>query len=209
LYVDEAHSVGAIGANGRGICEHCGVDPADIDILMGTFTKSFGSVGGYIASSKEVVDHVRRTSFSPLYGSAMPVACAMQALSALRVITGADGTGIGKERLKGLADNSELLRQGLTKLGFEVIADVGSPIVIVMLYNPAKMPAFSRECLKRGVAVVVVGAPATDISESRVRFCLSSGHSKEDLEEALEKISEVGDLTRTKYMLYKKSSVFQ
>jgi serine palmitoyltransferase len=203
LYVDEAHSIGAIGATGRGICEHTGVDPADIDILMGTFTKSFGSVGGYIASSKEVIDHIRRTSFSPLYGPTMPVACAVQALYALKVITGKDGSDNGKQRLKALAENSEFMRKGLSRLGFEVIADSGSPIIIVMLYNPAKMPGFSRECLKRGIAAVVVGAPATDISEGRVRFCLSASHSRKDLEEALEKLSEVGDLTRTKYMLYK------
>lgn len=52
LFVDEAHSIGALGRTGRGVCEHCGVDPNDVDILMGTFTKSFGACGGYIASSK-------------------------------------------------------------------------------------------------------------------------------------------------------------
>ncbi|KAL0478842.1 serine palmitoyltransferase [Acrasis kona] len=203
LYVDEAHSIGAIGKSGKGICEHTGVDPADVDILMGTFTKSFGSVGGYVASSKAVINHIRRTSFSPLYGSSMPVACACQALNALRVITGEDGTNIGKERLQALARNSEYFLNGLRKLGFEVIADVGSPVIVVMLYNPGKMPGFSRECLKRGVAVVVVGAPATDILEGRVRFCLSANHTIEDLELALEKLSEVGDLTNTKYMKQK------
>lgn len=52
LYVDEAHSIGAVGPHGKGVCDHCGVDPKDVDILMGTFTKSFGSVGGYIAGDK-------------------------------------------------------------------------------------------------------------------------------------------------------------
>lgn len=58
LYVDEAHSVGAMGKTGRGICEHHGVNPADIDILMGTFSKSFGGAGGYIASSKVILQHI-------------------------------------------------------------------------------------------------------------------------------------------------------
>ena len=57
LYLDEAHSIGAMGSTGRGVCEHWGVDPADIDIMMGTFTKSFGSAGGYIAA-----DHVRHST---------------------------------------------------------------------------------------------------------------------------------------------------
>jgi selenocysteine lyase/cysteine desulfurase len=62
LYVDEAHSIGAMGANGRGVCEHLGVNFDDVDILMGTFTKSFGSTGGYIAASKAVIRHLRENS---------------------------------------------------------------------------------------------------------------------------------------------------
>ena len=62
LYVDEAHSIGAMGATGRGVCEHVGVSFSDVDILMGTFTKSFGSAGGYIASSRAVIQHLRENS---------------------------------------------------------------------------------------------------------------------------------------------------
>lgn len=57
MYLDEAHSIGAMGKTGRGVCEHLGVDPADVDIMMGTFTKSFGSYGGYIAGSKCAAPH--------------------------------------------------------------------------------------------------------------------------------------------------------
>ena len=59
IYVDEAHSIGALGATGRGVCEYAGVDTKDIDILMGTFTKSFSGMGGYIAASKEIVDYLK------------------------------------------------------------------------------------------------------------------------------------------------------
>jgi serine palmitoyltransferase len=69
LYVDEAHSIGALGANGRGICEYKNVDPADIDVLMGTFTKSFGAVGGYIAASDETIKFLRKASMGSLYSS--------------------------------------------------------------------------------------------------------------------------------------------
>lgn len=55
MYVDEAHSIGALGANGKGVCEQTGVDPSDVDVLMGTFTKAFGSVGGYLAGSKVII----------------------------------------------------------------------------------------------------------------------------------------------------------
>ena len=63
LYVDEAHSIGALGATGRGVCEHCGVNPDDVEVLMGTFTKSFGSVGGYIAGEEAELHQRFRTIF--------------------------------------------------------------------------------------------------------------------------------------------------
>lgn len=203
LYVDEAHSIGAIGHTGRGVCEHCCVHPADVDVLMGTFTKSFGSVGGYISSSKALVDYLRETSFGSIYSSTMPIPCAQQALSAFKVITGEDGTDIGKQKLARLKENANFFRDGLKKLGFEVVGDKDSPVLVVMLYNPAKMPGFSREALTRGLAVVVVGSPATEIIESRVRFCISAAHTINDLEKALVILSEVGDYTLTKYMSWR------
>ena len=67
VYLDEAHSIGAMGATGRGITEHAGVDTADVDVMMGTFTKSFGGMGGYIAGSKDLIDHIRKSSSGSIY----------------------------------------------------------------------------------------------------------------------------------------------
>jgi serine palmitoyltransferase len=78
-------------------------------------------------------------------------------------------------------------------MGFIVYGDQGSPVIPLLLFNPAKIPAFSRELLKRGIAVVVVGYPATPIITSRARFCLSSAHTREDIDKTLQAISEVGD----------------
>ncbi|KAL9654601.1 hypothetical protein ABK040_006663 [Willaertia magna] len=202
LYVDEAHSIGALGKSGRGVCEYCGVDPNDVDILMGTFTKSFGSVGGYISADKHIIDYLRKNCYGLIYGSSMPAPCAQQALSALRVITGEDGTEIGQQKLKQLNENANFFRQGLKKLGFEVISDKDSPVVITMLYNPAKMPAFSRLSLEHGIAVVIVGAPACEVLYSRVRFCVSGGHTREDLEQALKKLEKIGSWTATRYKVF-------
>lgn len=83
LWVDEAHSIGALGANGRGVVEYWGCDPKDVDVLMGTFTKSFGSVGGYVASSQELVDHMKVVSASSTTAAAMSPACAAQCIHAL------------------------------------------------------------------------------------------------------------------------------
>jgi len=199
LYVDEAHSIGALGKRARGICDYWQVDPADVDILMGTFTKSFGSVGGYIASSKELVNHLRQTSFSNLYATSMSVPCAQMVLSALRVITGEDGTNDGARRVARLRENSNLFRRRLKEEGFRILGDEDSPVIPLILYHPAKIALFSRECLKRHIAVVVVGFPVVSLLASRTRFCISADHTPEVLEKAIQDISYVGDKLLLKY----------
>ncbi|KAL6996875.1 serine palmitoyltransferase component [Sarracenia purpurea var. burkii] len=84
-------------------------------------------------------------------------------------------------------------------MGYEVLGDNDSPVMPIMLYNPAKIPAFSRECLKRNVAVVTVAFPATPLLLARARICISASHTREDLLKALEVISRVGDLVGIKY----------
>ncbi|KAK7820760.1 long chain base biosynthesis protein 2a, partial [Quercus suber] len=198
-YLDEAHSIGAIGKTGRGVCELLGVDPADVDIMMGTFTKSFGSCGGYIAGSKELIQYLKYTCPAHLYATSMSPPAAEQIISAIKVILGEDGTSRGAQKLARVRENSNFFRSELQKMGFEVLGDNDSPVMPIMLYNPAKIPAFSRECLKRNVAVVVVSFPATPLLLARARICLSASHTKEELLKALEVISQVGDLLGIKY----------
>jgi len=95
LYVDEAHSIGALGPTGRGVCEHWGVNPNDVEILMGTFTKSFGSIGGYVASSREMVAHLRMNAYASVYAETMAPALCQQIISALTIVMGEDGTDEG------------------------------------------------------------------------------------------------------------------
>ncbi|KAK6351166.1 serine palmitoyltransferase component [Orbilia javanica] len=193
LFVDEAHSVGALGPRGRGVCDFFGVDPREVDILMGTLTKSFGANGGYIAAEKNIIDKLRAINAGVLMSEAPAPGVVTQITSALKMITGELNTGEGEERLQRLAFNSRYLRLGLKRLGFIVLGHDDSPIVPLMLYNPAKMPAFSREMLKRKISVVVVGYPATPLVSSRVRFCLSAAHNKDDLDRLLRACDEVGD----------------
>ncbi|KAG7544385.1 hypothetical protein FFLO_03264 [Filobasidium floriforme] len=88
LYVDEAHSIGALGPNGRGVCDYFGVDPRCIDILMGTFTKSFGASGGYIAGNKDVIDRIRVKSHSMAYAEAITPPVLTQIISSMASIMG-------------------------------------------------------------------------------------------------------------------------
>jgi len=191
LYVDEAHSVGALGKTGRGICDHCGVDPKDVDILMGTFTKSFGAIGGYVAGKQELVSHLRKGCASQYFSSGLSPVCVKQILGTFKIIMGKDGTDIGKQKIQRLHDNSNWLREKLIENGLFVLGAKDSAIIPVIIGHPAKIKYVSEECLRLGLAVVVVGFPATSLLASRVRFCLSSAHTREDLEKTLENFMKV------------------
>jgi serine palmitoyltransferase len=153
---------------------------------------------GCVLGTQELVAHLRRSAHGSVYAETMAPPVCQQILTSLRIIMGEDGTADGRRRIEQLAANSLFFRNELKRMGFVVYGDTASPIVPLMLYNPAKIPAFSRECYKRGLAVVVVGYPATPIITSRARFCISAAHTHEDLVESLAKISEVGDILQLK-----------
>ncbi|KAF2011533.1 serine palmitoyltransferas-like protein 2 [Aaosphaeria arxii CBS 175.79] len=199
LFIDEAHSVGGLGPHGRGVCDYFGIDPSEVDILMGTLTKSFGANGGYIAADKDIIDKLRTQNAAMLFAESPAPPVLVQIASSLRLINGEVVVGEGEERLQRLAFNSRYLRLGLKRLGFIVYGHDDSPIIPVMLYNPAKMPAFSHEMLKRKISVVVVGYPATPLVSSRARFCVSAAHTKDDLDRMLAACDEVGDLLQLKF----------
>ena len=181
LYVDEAHSIGALGATGRGICEHLGCDFNDIDILMGTFSKSFAAAGGYICSDKKTIALLKSNCYANIYGSPMSPVEAQQILSCLRIIQSDEG----KRRISQLRKNSITFRKRLLENGCHVLGDYDSPVIPVMVYHPVKLKDISRACLKRGLAVVCVGFPACSITACRIRYCMSSAHSDEDIEHAI------------------------
>ncbi|KAG2452256.1 hypothetical protein HYH02_003280 [Chlamydomonas schloesseri] len=194
IYLDEAHSIGALGPTGRGCCEHWGVDPRDIDIMMGTFTKSFGSCGGYIAGKKPVIDFLRRHSPAHLYACAMAPGCVKQVTAALQVVMGLDGTGRGAAKVRELHDNANYVRARLLEMGLEVLGSWDSPVMPIMTYSPAKMVALSRMLLERRMAMVIVGFPATPLLLTRSRICISAAHSRADMDWALEQLEEMAEL---------------
>ncbi|EOR03779.1 Serine palmitoyltransferase 2 [Wallemia ichthyophaga EXF-994] len=238
LYIDEAHSIGAIGPHGRGVCDYFGINPRLIDILMGTVTKSFGAAGGYIAGDQDLVNRIRQRSHGMTYAESMSPPVLTQIISSLASITGVkefveggehisedthpgpvthntlphwmtlprdllDGTE-GKDRLRRLAFNARYLSSALRKMGFIMSGSRDSPIVPLFIFNPAKLPLFSRTMMDRltpgaaSIVVVVVAYPATPLTSGRVRFCLSSSHTKGDIDELLRACDEVGDLLSLK-----------
>jgi serine palmitoyltransferase len=199
LFVDEAHSIGAVGPRGRGVCDYFGVDPAEVDILMGTLTKSFGANGGYVAAEKHIIEKLRSTNAATLLGESPTPCVLMQILTALRMISGELCPGQGEERLQRIAFNSRYLRLGLKRLGYIVYGHDDSPIIPIVLYSPGKMSSFSHEMLKRKISVVVVGYPATPLISSRARFCVSAAHNKDDMDRLLAACDEVGSILQLKF----------
>ncbi|XP_074944336.1 serine palmitoyltransferase 3 isoform X2 [Phalacrocorax aristotelis] len=182
LYLDEAHSIGAVGATGRGVVEYFGMSPDEVDVLMGTFTKSFGAAGGYIAGKKDLVDFLRTHSHSAVYATSMCPPVAEQIIRAMKCLMGLDGTTQGLQRVRQLGKNTRYFRRRLHEMGFIIYGNDDSPVVPLLLYMPGKIGAFARRMLEKNIGVVVVGFPATPITESRARFCVSAAHTREMLD---------------------------
>ncbi|KAG1851099.1 pyridoxal phosphate-dependent transferase [Suillus subluteus] len=202
LFVDEAHSIGAVGPHGRGVTDYFNIHPDSIDVLMGTFTKSFGAAGGYITGPKNLIDALRMRGHSCPYAEAMapPLSKSQNSLSlAGSIITLkdrvddlqgmvpasmlpawinlhpslADGSE-ARMRIRRLAFNCRYLHAGLKKLGFIISGHPFSPIVPLLIFNPGKCLMFSRLMRARRIpiAVVVVGYPATPLEKGRARLAM-------------------------------------
>ncbi|THH12860.1 hypothetical protein EW146_g7298 [Bondarzewia mesenterica] len=247
VFVDEAHSVGALGPHGRGVADYFNINPRSIDILMGTFTKSFGAAGGYISASKSITDRLRIRGHSGVYAEAMSPPVLVQIIASMASIMGVssplpkhspqssassmstirlieaehpgpahpsmlpawmdlpptlrDGSE-GLTRLRRLAFNSRYLGRGLVKLGFITYGHYDSPIVPLLLFNPGKMAVFHRMMRARAtpIVTVVVAYPATPLVTSRVRFCVSASHTKDDIDTVLRACDEIGDALDLKHL---------
>ncbi|XP_035234095.1 serine palmitoyltransferase 2-like [Stegodyphus dumicola] len=205
LYVDEAHSIGAIGARGGGVTDYFGCDPKDIDLLMGTFTKSFAAAGGYIGGSKKLISHLRMNCHSFMCATSMSAPIVEQILMAMQIIMGKDGTDDGIKRIQQLRRNTHYFRKKLKQKGFIIYGNEDSPIVPLMLYFPSKIAEFIRQLLKGGIATVGVGFPATTLTTARARFCISASHTKEMLDKALDVVETAGRLIMVNYSKKRRS----
>ena len=194
VYLDEAHSVGAMGPHGRGVTDYYGVDPKDVDILMGTFSKSFGSAGGYIAGNKKLINFLRCNSHGTFYASSMTPVVAQQTISSMKIIMGLDGTSEGQQRINQLARNTRYFRRRMTQIGVIIYGHEDSPVVPMVAFNMSKSIALGRHCIKKGIGLVGASFPAVPVVETRVRFCISTAHSHEQLDYVL---SEIDDITET------------
>ena len=185
IYLDEAHSIGAVGESGRGITEQFGVDRSEIDFMYGTFTKSFGSSGGYFCSDAKVVRFLKKNSTLSTFSNSYSSPACKQCLMCIRELAE------GSEKPSILREKSNFFRENLKIIGFDVLGDEDSPIIPVLIQDLIKLVRFSRVCLKEGLAVVIVGNPAVPLLQSRARFCISSKHSDQQLLFSLDKLNKI------------------
>jgi serine palmitoyltransferase len=132
IFMDEAHSIGCMGKTGRGICEYSGVNFSEVDILMGTFTKSFAGFGGYVAGDKSLINFLRANNDFAKYGEQMsPIVCS-QILYALQAIQK------DPKKLNALRKNTRIMRNTMKNLNFHVMGDEDSPVIPILIPSPGK-----------------------------------------------------------------------
>jgi 8-amino-7-oxononanoate synthase len=185
LMVDEAHSMGVLGATGRGIAEYQNVDPADVDLWMGTLSKAFASCGGYIAGSRELVTYLRHTAPSFVYSVGLAPALAGVALRALKLLQQQP------ERVARLRQRTRLFHQLAGEHGLDVgPANPDTAVVPIMTGpNPVTAGLLSRHLLEQGVLALPIGFPAVARNRARLRFFISNRHSEDEIREAVDAVA--------------------
>ena len=184
VMVDDSHAVGFMGDTGRGTPEFCGVQDR-IDILTGTFGKALGGAsGGYTAARKEIVDLLRQRSRPYLFSNTLAPAICAASLKTLELLTAST------ELRDRVHENARYFRAKMEKLGFTLLPGE-HPIVPVMLYDAKVAHEFARRMLKKGVYVVAFCYPVVPKGKDRIRTQISAGHTKEDLDQAVEAFRQV------------------
>jgi 8-amino-7-oxononanoate synthase len=182
LYVDEAHAIGVLGPNGRGTAEHFNVE-ADVDIVMGTFSKSFASIGGFVASRRDVIEYLKHHSRAFVYSASLAPANAAAVLKAIEIIEREP------QRRHRLLSMGVKLRRELGRLGFRILDGI-TPIIPVVVDDEILVCRFFWELLSEGIYTNPVLAPA--VSHSLLRISCMATHTEEHSERLLESMYRIG-----------------
>lgn len=183
VMVDEAHGIGVFGEGGRGVCHHYGVSK-DVDLIMGTFSKSFASLGGFIATDKEITNFLRHHSRAYIFTASITPASTAAAMKALDIMIAEP------ERQEHLWDITRFAIEGFRNMGCE-IGKTSTPIIPLYIRDNNKTFAITRDLLEEGIFVNPVVSPAVAPHDTQIRFSLMASHTKEQLTTALEKIQKV------------------
>jgi glycine C-acetyltransferase len=184
LMIDEAHSVGVLGANGRGIEEHFGLNGM-IDIKMGTLSKTIPSVGGYVAAKKEIITYLRHASRAYIFSAALPPAQAAAANEAFKVILDEPW------RIEKLNANTRQFIGGLKHMGFDTML-TETAIVPVLCGSDERAFALTRAAQHRDVFVLPVVSPAVPDGLARLRATITAAHESDEIAYAMDVIGQAG-----------------
>ena len=178
MYVDEAHSLGVLGPEGRGVVHHFGVNN-DVDIVMGTFSKSLGSMGGFIAGSHEMIEFLRHKARCLIFTASLAPAVVGGVLKALEIMRAEP------ERIELLWRNTRKMHEGFKAIGFK-IGTTQTPIVPILIGSEAKAFAFAQRLFEEGVFATPAIYPAVRYGEAIVRTSFMASHTEEDLDKVLD-----------------------
>ncbi len=185
IMVDEAHSIGVVGATGRGIGEQQKIRRGDVEVWMGTLSKALASCGGFVAGSREIIDYLAHTCPGVVYTAGVSPANAAAALAALRLLRAEPS------RVATLRARAAYFLEGAGRLGMDTGASSGTAIVPVILGDPLGTVRAARRMLEEGVSVPPILPPAVEPAGSRLRFFINAEHSEEQLDLALRRLAEI------------------
>ncbi len=183
VMVDEAHGVGVFGEQGQGICHHLGVTD-DVDLIMGTFSKSFASLGGFIACNSTIANYLRHNSRSYIFSASATPAAIGAANAALDIMINEP------ERIKQLWDVTNYALNGFRSMGCE-IGPTTTPIIPLYIRDNDKTFMVTRDLLEEGIFVNPVISPAVAPHDTLIRFSLMATHTKQQVDIAFDKIEKI------------------
>lgn len=184
LMVDDAHGEGVLGRGGRGIVDHYGLH-GRVDVEVGTLSKAFGVVGGYVAGKKEIVEWLHQRGRPFLFSSASTPADTAACLAGVSILESSTAL------VDRLWDNTRYFKQEMKRLGFDT-GRSETPITPVMLGEAPLAQAFSRQLFEMGVFAMAIGYPTVPQGKARLRVMISAAHSRDDLDKGLQAFEQVG-----------------
>lgn len=183
VMVDDAHSLGVLGHEGRGTADHFGLTDK-VDIIMSTFSKSLASVGGFVAGSRQVIDYLMHHSRPLIFSASIPPSAAAAALAALEIMQEEP------ERLEALWENTAYVSKAVREMGFDT-STAETPIIPIYIRDNCRTFQFTQRLFEEGIFVNPVVSPAVRSDASMIRMSIMATHSRWQLDEALDAIERV------------------
>jgi len=184
VMVDDAHGEGVLGDSGRGIVDHFGLH-GRVDIEIGTLSKAFGVLGGYVAGKTELVEYLKQKARPFLFSSPLSPADTAACLEAVKILEESS------ERVENLWKNANYFKTEMKNMGYD-IGNSETPITPVMLYDAKLASEFSQKLFENGIFAQSIGYPTVPQGKARIRVMISAAHTREDLDFALEKFRSIG-----------------